>query len=281
LTRSNESEQQPTWAPDGKTVVYSTWTVDGGHLKSIRVGGRPGNPTVLTRLAGVYRSPAVSPDGNRIVALRDATRSMQQSTGPGYSRAETDLVWLPFKGGDFLVIAPAAGRIEPHFSRNPERIFLFHGDRGLVSIQWDGTDEKSHLKVTGGKLPEQDDDFEADLILMGPHEKQALAYIINQLYTVTIPFAGKTPTVSISDPESAAFPVRKLTDIGGQFPTWNADGTSVHWSMGNAHRHRRSRSSRKMSATGWSSLTGVRRARRSRKSSSVGCSATRVISRRR
>ena len=235
LTRSNESEQQPTWTADGKTVVYSTWTITGGHLKSIRVGGSPGNPTTLTKMNGVYRSPAVSPDGKRIVALRNATRSMQQSTGPVFSRSETDLIWLPLKGGDFVVITAADGRVAPHFSNNPQRIFLFHGDRGLVSIQWDGTDERSHLKVTGDKLPEQEDPFEADLILMGPNEKQALAYVINQLYTVTIPFAGKTPTISVSDPSSAAFPVRRLTDIGGQFPTWNHDGTRVHWSMGNAH----------------------------------------------
>ena len=29
--------------------------------------------------------------------------------------------------------------------------------------------------------------------------------------------------------------MRKLTDIGGEFPAWGADGTKVHWSIGNAH----------------------------------------------
>ena len=30
-------------------------------------------------------------------------------------------------------------------------------------------------------------------------------------------------------------PVRKLTDVGGQFPAWSADGRRAHWSIGNAH----------------------------------------------
>jgi len=32
-----------------------------------------------------------------------------------------------------------------------------------------------------------------------------------------------------------AFPFRKLTDIGAQFPHWGGDGNSIHWSIGNAH----------------------------------------------
>jgi len=31
------------------------------------------------------------------------------------------------------------------------------------------------------------------------------------------------------------FPARKLTGLGGEFPSWEADGKRVHWSLGNAH----------------------------------------------
>src|SRR5690606_2534208 len=43
------------------------------------------------------------------------------------------------------------------------------------------------------------------------------------------------PTISVANPANAPVPVRKLTEIGGQFPAWSADGTKVHWSIGNAH----------------------------------------------
>ena len=29
--------------------------------------------------------------------------------------------------------------------------------------------------------------------------------------------------------------MRRLTDVGGQFPAWSHDGKLVHWSLGNAH----------------------------------------------
>src|SRR5690606_32398954 len=50
-----------------------------------------------------------------------------------------------------------------------------------------------------------------------------------------IPLAGEAPTISVANPANAPVPVRKLTEIGGQFPAWSADGTKVHWSIGNAH----------------------------------------------
>jgi imidazolonepropionase-like amidohydrolase len=50
-----------------------------------------------------------------------------------------------------------------------------------------------------------------------------------------VPVVGGTePTIQVGNPESN-FPVRRLTDIGGQFPAWSADGKRVHWSIGNAH----------------------------------------------
>ena len=46
---------------------------------------------------------------------------------------------------------------------------------------------------------------------------------------------GTEPTIQVGNPENASFPVRRLTEIGGQFPSWSADGKRVHWSIGNAH----------------------------------------------
>ncbi len=54
------------------------------------------------------------------------------------------------------------------------------------------------------------------------------------VYTVTVPRLGAAPTINVSNPENAAFPARRLTDLGGEFPAWSADGRTVHWSLGNA-----------------------------------------------
>jgi hypothetical protein len=75
----------------------------------------------------------------------------------------------------------------------------------------------------------------ADLILMSPHGGRALAQVNNHIYTVDIPsLGGPTPTVSVANPSSAQVLVRQLTKIGGEFPSWSADGQQVHWAIGNA-----------------------------------------------
>ncbi len=52
---------------------------------------------------------------------------------------------------------------------------------------------------------------------------------------VTIPKAGKVVTISLADAENAEFPAHKLTQLGGEFPSWQPDGKLVHWSLGNTH----------------------------------------------
>ena len=69
---------------------------------------------------------------------------------------------------------------------------------------------------------------------MAPRGDQALVEMQRNLYTVTVPRLGAAPTINVSNPENAAFPVRRLTDLGGEFPAWGADGRTVHWSLGNA-----------------------------------------------
>ena len=135
----------------------------------------------------------------------------------------------------------------------------------LVSTRWDNTDVKQHLRVTaridvsagsvadGYQLSETSDlvmpqEFDEDgearelipersagLVLMAPQGDMALAQIGSDVYTIIVPRLGATvPTVQVSKPDSAAVPVSKLNDLGVEFPTWGADGRSVHWSIGNA-----------------------------------------------
>jgi hypothetical protein len=75
----------------------------------------------------------------------------------------------------------------------------------------------------------------AALITMSPSGHQAFAKINNELYWVSIPQAGKTVNISVADAAVAQFPARKLTTIGGEFPSWSSDGKKIHWSLGNAH----------------------------------------------
>jgi imidazolonepropionase-like amidohydrolase/Tol biopolymer transport system component len=234
VTTMDVGEYQPAWSPNGEHIAYTTWSnADGGHLYRVAVGG--GNPQRLTSKQASFQEPVYSPDGQRIVAVRSPARNFREQVGGG----ATDLVWVPANGGATTVIAPAGGVSNPHFTRRDStRIYAYGGGRGLVSMRWDGTDVRTHLRVTGGGAPGGGGGGGggASLVMISPDGDQALAQVLSDLYIVTIPWVGGTePTVSVGNPENATFPVRKLTDIGGQFASWSANGENVHWSIGNAH----------------------------------------------
>jgi len=57
----------------------------------------------------------------------------------------------------------------------------------------------------------------------------------NEIYTAYLPRVGDPITISVSNPEKAAFPAKKLTVVGGEFPHWSGDSKKVHWSLGKGH----------------------------------------------
>ena len=233
LTDLDLIEAQPTWSPDGEWVAFVTWSPEGGHVYKTRISGSEA-PVRLTIRPAIYQQPAWSSRGDRIAAIQGPARSYQEATAQGAPGASENIVFIPASGGDYTLVAPTDGRRRPHFTSDPDRILLY-GNDGLVSIRWDGSDEKAHVKVTGS-TPGGSDPASAALVLMAPEGDQAFAQVNNDLYVVTVPrIGGETPTISIVDPDRAIVPARKLTDVGGQFPAWSADGRRAHWSIGNAH----------------------------------------------
>ena len=228
LTSDTVHEQEPSWSPDGGSIAYVTWGNSGGFIQ--RVGPAGGKPERLTPDPAFYMYPAYSPDGQRIVALRGPREArVTERFGPGY-----DLVWLPAKGGAVQRIAPANPSGRPHFSRDASRVYLFEGSDGLVSMRYDGTDRRAHIKITGFTInaPAAEPNT-ADEILIAPDSSRVLALVNNYIYLVNLPLTGQQPlTINIADPSAAVFPAKRLTKIGGDFIAWDPDGKSVSWAIG-------------------------------------------------
>jgi hypothetical protein len=205
------------------------------------------------------------------VAIRSDARNLHEAIDPFvFDGLGAEFVWVPADGGQLTVIGPTGGRQKPHFTNSdPERIYSYgfapaaNGSSptvALASTRWDNTDLKHHLRVTwripiyagGYEVSPTSDllmprDFSKDgareiipqssagLVMMAPQGDMALAYVLSDMYVVTVPrTGGPVPTVLVTKPDSAQMPVRKLSDIGGEFPAWSGDGRTVHWSVGNA-----------------------------------------------
>ncbi len=236
VTNAVVSEHQPAWSPDGRWLAYVTWDDRDGHLQKVRSDGS-GSPVRLSQRSSAYVSPVWSPDGTRVVTLRGYASEFRESAGGfgGGSPSPTEIVWFADGSAPSAanVIAPVDGRSGPHFGASRDRIYMHRRPDALVSIRWDGTDEREHIKIRGETPPGSDNASTPSTILLAPRGDKVLALIERQIYTTTLPLVGgEARTISVGNPERASFPSRRLTRIGGEFPAWSADGQTVHWSLG-------------------------------------------------
>ncbi|MFS4467384.1 amidohydrolase family protein [Maribacter sp. 2210JD10-5] len=252
LTDHDFIEAQPSWSPDGKYIVFTTWKEGGGHLYKINVSGRK-KLTQLTPQTGIYTYPEFAYNANRIAFHRGTTQSFQDLLGLQSSAIMEDLVWIDADGGEINFIDKSKGRMQPHFTKKDNRIYLTDSAKGLKSIRWDGTDEKTHVEIKGIVTYGSQDAFghhhalpqeagaedkkssRPSVIKISPDGTTAMAKINNDIYLSAIPKYGKTPVISLKKADKASFPAMKLTVIGGEFPAWSSDSKKVHWSLGSSH----------------------------------------------
>jgi len=237
LTSSNDGEHVPVWSPHGRYIAYVSWNEEGGDIWRIPAAG--GRPEKLTTQSAYYDDIAYSPTGSRIVAAR-APRTQRAIVNDEINPklVLTDLVWIPATGGAATYITSLTNAGRAHFTADSTRIWIYEGGDGLVSLRWDGTDRKAHLKVTGFQAPGGGPNAQArqaSELLVSPDGRRVLAHVDNKLFVVPLPLTGgPTPTVSVQQPTGGPLPFRRLSRIGGEFMGWTPDARGVFYSLGRA-----------------------------------------------
>ena len=241
LTSSTDVEHAPAWSPDGQFISYVTWNdTDGGNIYRVRADST-GEPERLTPTAAFFDKLSYMRDGSRLVAVR-GSRMHRMRTLEDFGRhggaAELEYVWLPADGGEPTRItwvgagATQQGRNAPHLGPDPERVYVWAGSEGLLSMRYDGTDFRPIIKVTapspGGP---RGDPPTPDEVVISPDGNRALVRVSRNVYMITVPpVGGEAPEVSAS--ESSVVPTWRLTRIGGDFIGWTNDGAVAYYSIG-------------------------------------------------
>ncbi|HSR42814.1 MAG TPA: hypothetical protein VLL48_11595, partial [Longimicrobiales bacterium] len=224
LTDADVVEHAPAWSPDGRWIAWVTWSDStGGDIWRTAAYGS-GSPERLTPTSAFYDKLAWSRDGSRLLAVR-GSRLHRMRTLEDFGRhtgaAELEYVWLPAEGGEAQRIAwvgsgaTQQGRNAPHAGPDPDRIYVWAGDEGLLSMRYDGTDPRTVVRVSGPRAPGGGSGT-PDEVVLSPDGSRALVRANRNVFLITVPpVGGEPPTVSVSG--GSVVPTRRLTDIGGDF----------------------------------------------------------------
>ncbi len=233
----NVGEFQPAWSPDGQYIAYVTWNdLDGGTVSRVR-GDGSGRPEKLTTKPAYYEKPAYSPDGRRIVVgrgPRNMRKDLDELERPPAQAVGVELVWLPGNGGAETLIAPISNFGQPHFVDADTTHIYFSEGSSLVSMRWDGTDQKTLLRTGGGGRGGGGGGGGGEMTI-APNGQQVLVQSGVKAYLIeAIPKTGGIPTINATNPASSEVPVRRITGVGGEFATWSRDGRSIYFALGHS-----------------------------------------------
>jgi len=231
-------EFEPAWSPDGQHVAYVTWNdIDGGTVSRVRSDGS-GRPQRLSSKPAYYEKPAYSLDGRRIVVgrgPRNMRKDREELERPPQQAVGVELVWLPSAGGVETLISPISNFGRPHFvTTDTSRIYFSEGST-LVSMRWDGTDQKTILRTGGGGRGGGGGGGGGGEMTISPDGSKVIVQAGVKPYLIEeIPQTGNAPTINATNPAQSEVPVRLLTNVGGEFASWSHDSRKIYYALGHS-----------------------------------------------
>ncbi len=218
VTNGKDFEFDPSFSPDGKTILYTTWNdADGGSIYKTNFQGAS-RPVKVTSEKGIFRLPSFSPDGKTIAFYREGGNDV---LGPAFT-SQPGIYTISANGGTANFVSNRG--IMPRFNKNSDRIFYQVGgglNRTLASSKLDGSDERVHLKSMYGSQ-----------FVVSPDESWVAFNDLHNVYIATFPVTGKTIDIGSS---TADFPVKKVSRDAGLNLHWNKNNKQLHYTLGDQY----------------------------------------------
>ena len=238
LTVESVGEFYPSWSPDGRWIAYSTWEDrEGGAVRRSHVSDGEGGSLPSERLTAdtaLYFHTAVSPSGDRVVAIR-APLPPERVLTPARD-LDLTLAWVPSEGGMPRTITSLAterhGLGHPqypadqlYFTAIPNRVYV-----GFASWNVVGSERQTSVVVSGSA--EVQGVFSPDL-------RRALATTKSSLFELALPMtrAGRVDTLDLRRLRTEAFgseagAAHRWGTALAPWVSWSRDGNRVLFSQG-------------------------------------------------
>ena len=222
VTNSAHLEFEPSFSPDGRSIIYTSWSDEEmGAINIVRLneGPNPERPSKVTTEKGIYREPSFSPNGNTIVFRKESGNGQQgfvHTLNPG-------IYTIPVRGGKETLVTESGAF--PRFNAVGDRIYyqtggyIFGGiNKSYRSVDLSGNDEKTHFTSSYGHE-----------FVPSPDGKWMAFSNLHKVYLAPIPQTGKTIELN---PNTRSIPVKQISSEAGYHMHWSAESDKIHWTLG-------------------------------------------------
>jgi imidazolonepropionase-like amidohydrolase/Tol biopolymer transport system component len=214
LTNGLDFEFEPSFSPDGKYVIFTTWSDEfKGAVK--RADFRSGKTITLTDEKGFYYSPSYSSKGDKIVYRKGSGNDVL-----GYSYGKNPGIYvISSNGGNKTQILDNG--IKPQFNADDSRIYFqgnSNGKKAYKSVDVNGGNERTHYTSTY-----------ATQFAPSPDGKWMAFTELFNVYITPMVTVGSELDLSAGN---KSIPLSKITKDGGTYIHWSNDSKKLCWTLG-------------------------------------------------
>lgn len=219
-SQTDHFEFYPSYSPDGKYVVYSTWNDEKfGSIRICSASADDGESWRVTEQPGHYLQPVFSPDATSIAYVKSSGGYLRSSL---WSR-EPGIYTIPAKGGEPTLVTKSGEH--PQFGADPKRLYFTEGaataetdNSGLYSIDLDGKNRRQHFNSQWAT------DYK-----VSPDGKWVAFIERFNAFVAPLVSAGKSIDLG---PRTSSIPVAQVSTEAGDWVHFSGDSQKLHWALG-------------------------------------------------
>lgn len=214
LTTGLDFEFEPKFSPDGKYVVFTTWSDEfKGAIR--RADLKTGKTITLTDEKGYYYSPSYANKGDKIVFRKG---SGNETLGLTYGK-NTGIFIIPANGGAKTLISESG--IKPTFSPDDSRIYFQGFEAGKKAFK--------SMDLNGGNERTLYTSQYATQFAPSPDGKWMAFTELFNAYITPMVTTGSALDLSANN---RSIPLTRVTKDAGTFLHWSADSKKLFWTLG-------------------------------------------------